>query len=773
MNTKQQYDILYKTISEMYDNNIPDSDLNKINKTLSDMFPDWCKYYDALNIEKKELNKKINDLNIKCEKQKFKKIKEYFDITKEQHTCIDLLKALFYYYKNMKPNTKLYMSDFINLFEKTTMTTFKFKRQHVFEALCKLLLYFNYDKHELGTDKQFYVSLEKLIENPNTSALTKEDILESKINEGSKAGVVDIFFLSEQDEKINCKDGWMCDCEDPTIIKPKSNVKKSQYIMIQNKFYTEEKSDIDKYDISKIFTTATKLNELKDKVDKKIILMVNNEEALNTKLLKTKNKNKELIYKIYGLKSLEEWFRNLLSDFDSMDVFNEHLFSNSNKFYLTPRFHQELFTNITQSYNEKNYKLFIWGSVPRSGKSYMIANLISERNKPGHKVVVILGAKSETESQFIQMFKKFDNFTDYNIISPNNKRDIKNSSKYIYIFSQEYIKNKTDDKIKYLQNSNIDLFFDEIHKGGSTDKSQQILYSFKKNEISVNIFVMVTATFAKPHIVYDTHFIDEENKSKLIRWSYEDQQDIKNLKNETQKRIFINKRDDDDEQIILENLFNKYQNIYGTNYLNDISNQYKLHPELVMIQPNSAIDIKKTFMLKCNACNTKQSTNDYTNTTKIFKTPDNISELLNTLGNIYYNKLSGIYKDLEDMEAPISNTKSEPHTELWFLPDKNLYENPKECINCKTIKVDDNQDEDYDEQNSLPNIEPLCRGLALMIVKHKYFKDRYNVCIVHNSSLKYINIANDFLEKQSGSSIKLLNNSKDYHSNFLVFKNKD
>ena len=52
---------------------------------------------------------------------------------------------------------------------------------------------------------------------------------------------------------------------------------------------------------------------------------------------------------------------------------------------------------------------------------------------------------------------------------------------------------------------------------------------------------MVTATFAKPNIKYQTNFIDKK-EPKIIEWSYEDQQVMKNIKNETKMDMMINSR---------------------------------------------------------------------------------------------------------------------------------------------------------------------------------------------------------------------------------------
>ena len=66
--------------------------------------------------------------------------------------------------------------------------------------------------------------------------------------------------------------------------------------MIQNKYYGEEKADIEKYDVSKIYSKADKLSKLDKNIDKKIILMVNNEDSLHSKITRSRNIYFESLY---------------------------------------------------------------------------------------------------------------------------------------------------------------------------------------------------------------------------------------------------------------------------------------------------------------------------------------------------------------------------------------------------------------------------------------------------------------------------------------------
>jgi adenine-specific DNA-methyltransferase len=838
-------------------------------KQNSSMLGDPCKDYLELLEERKKVNLQINSKNRECEETKFGSIQKYFNKEESKTTCKDLLIALQKLYitaRTSDPNYTLYFHDFINMFARDTMVTLKFKRQHVFESICKLLLLYNYDNFELGASKQFYKSLENFIQYPNNpQKLNEDNILNTKLNESSAGGVVDIFFESEFSKpNSNCNEGWGCDCETNNIENESNDTsdsinsnehdkpiiinKKRQFVLIQNKYYEKEKQINKNYDVTQIYATAEKMSSIKGNLEKKIILMVNNAESLDQKILRAKNTNKDLINKIYGVKQLEDWFRKLLNELFETKTIEEFLKKKGKKSTIKPelqaKFHQVLFTQSTLRYNiEEGTKLFIWGAVPRSGKSYMIADLISKsihRNvdEQNNDIVLILGAKSETECQFINMFCEYSDFDDYGIISAsygiqktcpvdNCKINKFDKDKYIFIFSQEWFKtgnklesivnqetsiiNKTMtiEEIQDILQSNhkpihnksrkpytknellklystkpnkklmdtttrfkdsvinspifktmlskrkIDLFFDEIHKGGSTNNSENILHAFINAQIKIDIFVMVTATFAKPDLRYSSFKnIDTNNKGlKIIEWGYEDQQNMKQVTNNTNMSIMINNRSGIEKDVISQ-IFEKYKNEYGVDsYLKIISDEYIKHPQLVLIQPEQInseeyIDIRNVFIenLKCDACKEIQSLQELRNPNNVFNDVNSVEKMINFIGSVKIQngieslEQNSVYGYLHKIGAPVHK----PHSELWFLPDKDLYLNSDECRTSKICgkpkTKDDNYDEDDLNKTQLPNIEPLTRGLAFLLMNNPYFREHYNVLIVHNTNIEYENI---------------------------------
>ena len=756
-----------------------------------------CDEYTKLLDSRKILNKSISTKNSECEDLKYKKIQKYFNLEKDnKKSNQDLLNALQHFYIDNKKGNSNYLltfHEFIRMFPRDTMKTLKFKRQHVFESICKLLLLLDYDEGELGYNKAIYSSLEDLKINPGLLPLNKGDILTQSINESSKSGVVDILFETDYSEPTEkCHDEWKCDCVSDDIIKKKINTQKRRLILIQNKYFEIEKSNNkDEYDVSKIYTASDSLNSLNNAMDKQIILMVNNKQALDAKI----TRSQDLIHSIYGVKELEDWFRKLLNDLFKTKTIEQFtttkLGTNKSRPDLKPKFHQSLFTNSTLQYKDKEgYKLFIWGAVPRSGKSYMIGDLISKNksrlpDEQNNDIVIILGAKTETECQFVKIFANYSNFDDYGIIVPSkniercdklNRKINEVKKKNIYIFSQEWIKNKK--KINYDTNNftdgllgvktkfpdlfnkkRIDLYFDEIHKGGTKDKAESILYAFNNADVKIDMFIMVTATFAKPNLRYNATDIIDTNKktAKIIEWSYEDQQLMKQINNETKKELMINSRKKMDdkgelkdtiESIEIEAILEKYKNEYNLdNYLDIISKEYEKHPELVLVQPglinpeNNVVDIRSIFSnnLHCNACKITQTEEELKNPVNIFADPSSVNDLLNFIAGKTTVPIDpkSVYSYLQGIGAPSNRIK--PHTELWFLPATNLYVNPKSCkYVCNTVDVEENNDETSVDNKGLPNIEPLTRGLAFLLMNHTYFKTAYNVLIVHNTPFDYI-----------------------------------
>ena len=750
-----------------------------------------CNEEDKIKDLIKENQSERKEKKKECDKKLYSFIVKYFDPNTNKKTIKDLLCALYNLYTNQKKediNYKLSLEQFILMFPRDTSTDkYNFRRQHVFEAICLFMLLYNYDNNYWGKNKVFYKSLEGYIKGTREEE-TNNHIMNKNINDGSSAQSVDIFFKIPKE----AKDGEGKEAKDdednePSCIsfkrgKVKDTGDKDLFILIQNKFYDQEKSSADKYDVQKISERSRGLtNKLLESVDKKIILMVNSKESLDKKITACRNNDFNLVDEIFGLAQLDVWFQEMLYDIYKSKSFEEFIKieGTNNKKSLQLRFHQDIFCDTTEKYIQDSHKKFIWGAVPRSGKSYMISGMIDKRNKLGsnNDILIILGAKSETESQFISMFKEFENFDDYGIIKVSD--DIRKASKEIkkkniFITSQEKLKiNKKDETIRkhfegLFKKKQIDIYFDEIHKGGSSLKAQEIIDFFVKEEFKIDLFVMVTATYAKPVVAYQN--IVDNKPPIILNWSYEDQQLMKQISNDVKLYEFKSTRNNDFEREIIDNLLLDYNAKYGKDYLKILEDEYKKHPELVIIQPFIDIQDKKEFTIsdeekfsihgnvfKLSCDGISDNIKSLRDPTKIFHDNNSVKKLINFIGeetsaktldaNCVYGKMVHKYG---------YNIIDTLHSELWFLPDKSLYDKHeqdkcREELIDKGFKFSKNDDQEgdaalYDEQddskkskksNSLPNIEPLTRGLVLNLLKNKFFKEHYCFLIVHNQKITY------------------------------------
>lgn len=658
-----------------------------------------------------KLRREITTIQKKCDNEIYHTLSGYFH---NESKVGDLLVVL---RKWMKKNKKeIGFKDYLNLFPRdSSLKGTNFRRQHVYECICRLLLLLGYDNGELGETKQFIKSVESYtnhLTNPEKTYLTANDILYEPINQGSSGQSVDICFKNER-----------------------------EFILIQNKYYDREKSDPSKYDINKIYQRAQPLTKTNQEF--KIILMVNDAANLRSKFMMQTTRDSSIVAQIYGVRDMEEWFRRMVNDLTAFksdqDVteFIKHRSDSTTPFLkiLHLRFHQEWIVNsiLHKIYVQKKDK-FIIGAVPRSGKTYMMMGLIAERmrrfSNETSQTIIVLGAKSETEQQLTALLKEHREFDEYGIHLGSDKGDIIERAQNIYIFSKEKLKHNHDGDSfshefieKYdaiFNNGNrVDLYFDEIHNGGVTVLSQnKILRAFQNSLVWVDLFIMITATYAKPLLLY-------EKESELVTWSYDDVITMKNIFNEDELTGVCT----DPQDVIFENLKEKYRNIYGEDYfVHKIREQYQDYPEIVLIQPFVNIKGKRrlrnihanVFRMKSDAFDVKVGKRlERMKPTNIFVNHTHVTDLLNYIaceGDVIEPNKS-VYGMLKHKCGYDLNQN---HTEIWFLPDTNM------------------MDKSTDPQTHTHVIEPLTRGLALSLMSHAYFSRRYCVLIVHQTKLNYL-----------------------------------
>ena len=674
---------------------------------------DACVEQERLLLEAlKDAQKKYYEKRNECAQQRHKMIAQYFP--EEDWTTRKLLE---YLYDHHGHEETAHLRSFVEIFpDAGTKSGLNFSKGHVFECICKVLVLFDYDMGEFEHEKELYRAVETYTSTPEP--ITYEELIGTGINEGANAQSVDIFL------RIPSKD---------------------KFILIQNKYFHEEKSSAEKYDVTKIHTRAQHcLKQIGGNHEQnfEIVLMVNNKQNLERKIHRNRNDDFKLVDRIFGVMELDKWFQALrydMAQYTSFKEWLEHLTANKpgcKEGNLSLRFHQELIVKTSERYIVKeNVKKLIWGAVPRSGKSYMIAGMILNRAEQfqGHDIVIILGALNETIQQFKDMFvcnpksddKHLMEFRSdkYSVIT--NKKELKQaqldpSKRFIYIYGHEKVKvNKNiNDLFDINRRKPVDLYYDEIHKGGSTPKAiNEVVKNIHVGVGEIDLFVMVTATYAKPNQAY-VDIIDEQ-VPKTVNWSYQDQQDMKEITNPSIQNEIIQSRDETGQEVF-EELCQDYEKRFGENYLSDLEDEYQQYPELVIITPeleDEALTVHpNTFLLKCLPTNS----DEFEKPADIFEQPKMVEGLMNGIVRLY-----------EQLQTQYNYDVEAPHTELWFLPDTDLYGKNEQY--CSDLRNPD----PTKRKKTLPNIEPVTRGIALTLLDIPHFREKCCFLIVHDTKVDY------------------------------------
>jgi adenine-specific DNA-methyltransferase len=233
----------------------------------------------------------------------------------------------------------------------------------------------------------------------------------------------------------------------------------------------------------------------------------------------------------------------------------EELF-NYNKKFISLKFHQDITINKTLKIFE-NCNTVLWGHLPRSGKSYIIAGSILLDNKNNY--LIITTAPNETIPQFIELFNSYNEFNDYNVIKLDTTKKIKLTNKNIIIVSKQFLQSKLKLKsIQWLKDIRFDIrFIDETHNGGTTDLAKDILDTYSK----LSKTVYITATYTKPANNYN---IPEEHQ---ILWNLEDINLCKNITNISNYNKFIEKHGNIIVNYNLNNIITEYNTIPDLHYI--------------------------------------------------------------------------------------------------------------------------------------------------------------------------------------------------------------
>ena len=232
------------------------------------------------------------------------------------------------------------------------------------------------------------------------------------------------------------------------------------------------------------------------------------------------------------------------------------------------------------------------------------------------------------------------------------------------------------------RNRHIDIYFDEVHKGGSTLRAQEsMINALIDKGYVIDIFVMVTATYAKPTIAYAN--IIDDNPPVIINWSYEDQQNMKQVSNESIREQIKNSRDEE-QRCIMDKLFLEYEHLYNDQYLQILEEDYSISPELVIlrgVKHGQDIDISRDFKLKCTAI--AETKEEYEDKYAIFERPAQVENIIHNIGHYDDGQDGAIFLPQDTifgkLKYELKYDIDRPHTQLWFLPYQNLYVDPQRC----------------------------------------------------------------------------------------------
>jgi len=322
---------------------------------------------------------------------------------------------------------------------------------------------------------------------------------------------------------------------------------------------------------------------------KELLMKANNASESSSDVVKIiTDKNTILIDHV----DIDKAYRNFKLVFSKTSINKlDKLLLNKTKSYLIPRLHQEYTVQKSLTLIENDEKFILWGHLPRSGKSYMMALLIYGYSigRSEYNCLIITSVPNETIEQYIDIFNEHVEFENFNIIHLDDVKKISRLKKInIIIASKQFLqgkgagKKKKGEVIKDLQKLDIYLrFVDETHFGGTSEISNNIydLYGIEAPTI------YMTATYFKPVSSFSIP------KHSQIIWDLEDIKLCKDIDIEENQEILINKHG---------NYFGELITNYGINHIKD---EYQKFPDLQILNLHLDCNKKEDYVKVMNKHN--------------------------------------------------------------------------------------------------------------------------------------------------------------------------
>ena len=225
--------------------------------------------------------------------------------------------------------------------------------------------------------------------------------------------------------------------------------------------------------------------------------------------------------------------------------------------------HQHYSVHKTLELFSENSDNVLWGHVPRSGKSYIMAGTVYEDSKNFEECnYLYVSTAPATLLQIKDMLNSTIWFEDFGIHHIQLKKKPVLKRKNIFLVSKQFLQSKgTKSNSKYeliswLKDMSFRIrFLDEAHFGGSTDLATHILQTYGFRSLTV----FITATYQKPKSTYMIPL------NRQITWTLEDISLMKKYDEDSPYRDIIEQRHPDiqkslflyQKQFMIEQ-YNKY-----------------------------------------------------------------------------------------------------------------------------------------------------------------------------------------------------------------------
>ena len=576
----------------------------------------------------------------------------------------------------------------------------------------------------------------------------KEYFKRDDLTTSCKGGVSDISFSignTSNHDKYACESDNQGNGESGSI-----------YYITSVKYYNKVKS-VAGYDIQDLFTAKdSKDSYLKDK-SVEIIVITNNSDKFKDKISNATRKyiSDNATHILGSDDDLEYYYTKLHTIVKHyMDTHNDSLETyfdeNKNKVpkIIIPKLHQELIVNQIINKLQDNQNKFIIGAVARSGKTYIVALLILKlikliaKRQPNNlinpeTILIITPYPTETLNQWYSVFKEFQGFDNFSIITsknsklPSDRWDSKHlKSKRIYIYSKQTLEkkgkpnNELNDISVRMQLPGSYIFFDEAHQGGITDISKTMIDKFS----SVNtILTYLSATYLKILGSPDANV----DKNNCFIWSYDNIQLAKRLNEEDARDKLIDEFGDSFETSI-NNLETEYKITPKM-----IQNDYQKYPDLYVL--TSILDKDTLESMLGQQKHDEDGTFNMSILMSVvddgsFRYKDNVNAILNYLQPIPKGSKQEKGYEKNNLEDPaigifprISNISKviksrtypncikggfKPNTQLWFLPQATTDTGNTESINSFNIQY----------------------AMAKLIKEHPILQTKYDILVVSGSN---------------------------------------